>query len=196
MIVDALSKFCIRHGIITSEELPVFRYCIEKRFYSAVVFLPLLLLGTIWTNFATTFAFLCAFTYLRSTTNGLHAKKPLFCFICSLLIEYLLFKYAIPLLTKTNVIITLFMSALAVFLLAPYNHPNMNLTQEEIVACRSASRIRLVQLFLVLLILSFFSWRDIVIGPFLGIALASVLLILAYIINWEEFKCLTKEKSS
>lgn len=196
MIIDALSEFCIRHDIITSEDLPMFRYCVEKRFYSAVVFLPLFLLGIIWTNFATTISFLCAFSYLRSTTNGLHAKNPGTCFIFSILIEFVLFKFALPLLTVPNAMIALLICIVAVFFLAPYNHPNMNLTPEEIDACRTSSRIRMVQLLFILLISSVLAWTDFTIGLFLGIALVSVLLILAYITNWEEFKCLTKKKNS
>lgn len=196
MIIDALSTFCVRHDIITGEDLPMFRYCIEKRFYSAVVFLPLFLFGVIWTNFATTVAFLGAFSYLRSTTNGFHAPKPGICFICSILIEFILFKFVIPLLNKPNVIVALCISIFTVFLLAPYNHPNMDLTPEEIAACRTSSRIRMAQLLLILFISSILSWADFAIGLFLGIALVSVLLILAYITNWEEFKCLTKKKNS
>lgn len=196
MIVDVLSDFCIRHEIITSEDLPMFRYCVEKRFYSAVVFLPLFLLGIIWTNFATTVAFLGAFSYLRSTTNGLHAKSPGTCFIFSILIEFILFKFVIPLLNKPNVIVALCISFFIVFLLAPYNHPNMDLTPDEIDACRASSRIRMVQLLFILLISSVLAWTDFTIGLFLGIALVSVLLILAYITNWEEFKCFTKKKNS
>ena len=194
MIIDYISDFCVRHGIIRKEDLPMFRYCVEKRFYSIVVFLPLVVLGIMWTNVATTVAFLGAFSYLRSTTNGFHAKKSGACFIYSILIEFILFRYVIPFLTPKIVIISLIISLLIIMMLAPYNHPNMALTSDEILACRTVSRKRTVHLLIIFLVSTLLSWDDVSVGLLLGIALVSVLLCLAYISNWEELKCLAKKR--
>lgn len=192
MIVELLTDFCLRHEIVTFDELPVFRYCIEKRLYSAIAFIPLFLCGIIWTNFATTIAFLCSFSYLRSTTNGFHAAKPSICFIISLLIELLLFKCVIPILNAVIVLTTIAICTFAIYVLSPFNHPNMDLSSEEISACRIESRKRL----LILLFLLVASWgvslADVFIGLFLGIALVAVLLCLAYISDWEDFLCSKK----
>lgn len=196
MITETISSFCLRHKIIEAEDLPIFLYCIEKRFYSAIAFIPLFLCGIIWTNIATTLAFLCSFSYLRSTTNGFHTKKPSTCFIVSVLIELLLFKYFIPILTDVIVVITTVLSIVIVFVLAPYNHPNMDLSFEETTACRTESRKRLLFLLFLLLVSSVLSFNNIFIGLFLGIALVSVLLCLAYISNWEVLTCLTRKEKS
>lgn len=183
MFVSALSNFCIRHGLIQADDLPMLRYCIEKRFYSAVVFLPLFVLGCIWTNLVTTVAFLGAFSYLRSTTNGFHAESPATCFICSVLIEFVLFVYILPHITTGIAIITLIISTVIIFAMAPFNHPNMGMTAKEICACRKLSKRRLIFLFLVFLISLALSWTDATAGLILGIALVAVLLCLAYIFN-------------
>lgn len=196
MIVDTLSEFCIHHDIITTEDLPMFRYCIEKRLLSAILLCPLFFLGIQWTNVSTTLSFLCAFSYLRSTTNGFHAAKPRTCFIFSVLIELLLFKYVIPRLNILIVVITIPLSVVAIFALAPFNHPNMDLSPEEINACRTESRKRLIILLFFLLTVAVLSWIDIFVGLFLGIALVSVLLCLAYISNLEVLLCSTKRMRS
>lgn len=187
MIVELLTDFCLRHEIVTSDELPMLRYCIEKRLYSAIAFIPLFLCGIIWTNIATTTAFLCSFSYLRSTTNGFHAAKPSICFIFSIVIEFLLFKCVIPILNPVCALIPITICAFTIYVLSPYNHPNMDLSSEEITACRIESRKRLFILLLLLLVSCFFSLEDVFTGLFLGIALVTVLLCLAYISNWEDF---------
>lgn len=161
----------------------MFRYCFEKRFYSVINFFPLFFLGVMLANVTTTVSFLISFSYLRSMTNGFHAKNPGICFLFSLLIEFALFKYIIPLICLANVIIFLMASILVVFSLAPFNHPCMRLTPEEIKACRAASRHRMIHLLFVLFSSTVLSWTSISIGLYLGIVLASVLLCLAYIFN-------------
>lgn len=194
MIIDSISDYFLRHGLIRQEDLAMFRYCLEKRIFSVIVFIPLIILGIVWTNVFTTIAFLGAFSYLRSTTNGFHAKKVVTCFFFSILIEFILFRFVIPLLTPTSIFVSLFISMISILLLAPYNHPNMALTSDEICACRTLSRKRVFHLLIAFLISNLLSWTDISIGLFLGIALVSVLLCLAYISNWEELICLAKKR--
>ena len=183
MLLDTLSEFCIRHEIVQKKDLPMLRYCIEKRFYTIINLFPLFFIGIMLANLTSTVPFLISFSYLRSMTNGLHAKKPGICFLYSLLIEFVLFKYIIPLISFAYVIIFLIASILVVFSLAPFNHPCMSLTPDEVEACRVASRHRLLHLLFVLFSSTVLSWTGISIGLCLGIALASVLLCLAYIFN-------------
>ena len=183
MIIDTISEFCIRHDIIKVEDLPMFRYCIERRIVSSILICALFFLGIQWTSVATTVSFLAAFSYLRSMTNGFHTANPGICFVLSTLIELLLFKYVIPKINLLIVTVTISLSIIAVLSLAPFNHPNMDLSSEEIKACHTESIKRLVILLFYLLVSAVLSWTDIFIGLFLGIALVSVLLCLAYIFN-------------
>ena len=196
MILNILSDLCIRHGIITTEDLPMFRYCVEKRLLSAILLCPLFLLGIQLTNVTTTLSFLSAFSYLRSTTNGFHAAKTGTCFTYSVLIELILFKFVIPQLNFIITVVTLSMSVIAIFVLAPFNHPNMDLSHAEIKACRIESRKRLNILLLFLLGTAALSWTDLFVGLYLGIALVSVLLFLAYISNLEVLLCSIKKTRS
>lgn len=196
MIIDTVSDFCIRHEIIKAEDIPMFRYCLEKRLLSSLLLCPLFFLGIQWASVITTLSFLGAFSYLRSMTNGFHAAKPGTCFVFSVLIELLLFKCVIPQLNSYIVVISTLLSSIAICCLAPYNHPNMDLSQKEIKACRAESRKRLAILLFLLVLSALLSWFEMLVGLFLGIALVSVLLCLAYISNLEVLLCSTKRMRS
>ena len=194
MIIDRISGYFIQHNLIEEDELPMFRYCVEKRIFSAIAFIPLFILGIIWTNVLTTISFLGAFSYLRSTTNGFHANKAGTCFFFSILIEFIIFRFVIAILTPRIILVSLILSLVTIFFLAPYNHPNMALTCDEIRACRVLSRKRAIILLIAFLVSNILALTDVAIGLFLGIALVSVLLCLAYISNWGEIICLTKKR--
>ena len=196
MIIDTISELCIRHKIITVEELPLFRYCLQKRLLSSLLLCPLFFLGIHLASVVTTLSFLSAFSYLRSMTNGFHASKPVTCFVFSVLIELLLFKCVIPKLSIHIAVIITLLSSIAVCCFAPYNHPNMDLSPDEIKACRTESRKRLAILIILLLLSAFLAWEEMFVGLFLGISLVSVLLCLAYISNLEVLLCLSKRMRS
>lgn len=196
MIIDTISKLCIRHGIIKAEDVPIFRYCMEKRLLSTLLLCPLFFLGIQCASVVTTLSFLGAFSYLRSMTNGYHATKPGTCFVFSVLIELLLFKCVIPRLSIYIVIVSTLLSSIAIFYLAPYNHPNMDLSHKEIKACRAESRKRLAILLFLLILSTLLSWSEMFVGLFLGIVLVSVLLCLAYISNLEVLLCSAKRMRS
>lgn len=77
----------------------------------------------------------------------------------------------------------LILSAAIIWKYAPYNHPNMNLSTEEIMACRRAARKRLVFLIICSIVFRFLSVGELSCGIDLGILQVAIMLILAYMIK-------------
>lgn len=185
MIINTLCNYCLRNDIISSNDLPLLRYCLEKKLYTFLVSVPLFVLGVVLTDFITTISFLWSFYFLRKSTNGFHAKTAIGCFIGSICIEYLLLQFICPFLSLPIVAVLIALSSASIWRLAPFNHPNMNLSPDEVMACRTSSRRHLTILIsLIFLFYYIFSAIQIIKGITIGIALDAFLLNIAYFFKW------------
>ena len=180
MLVDRLLLYCISHNVVAEDDIPMLRYCIEKKLNTIVTLIPLVAVGIPIAGVLTTVSFLWTFIYLRQMTNGYHAKTPRRCFLSSILLELLILacaRYNFPfgtILTMTAA------SALVIWLFSPYPHPNMNYSPTEILVCRVISRKRVLIVFFVMFLCYALSMPHIVNGICFGTILASVLLGFAY----------------
>ena len=77
----------------------------------------------------------------------------------------------------------LILSAISIFYLAPYNHPNMDLSVEEATACAKNAKKRLITLILLLIALHLTQLNQFSTGILLGIVMTAVMLVLAYILK-------------
>lgn len=183
MIVEMLVSYCERHGIIQKEDIPMLKYCVEKKLYSFLMLVSLFVIGVLISDFMTVISFLVTFVYLRQMTNGYHAKAAVSCFAGSLFLEVSILecaKYDYPfwaILLMTSV------SAMIIWKFAPFNHPNMNLSDAEIAACKDSSRKRLFLIILIMVFSFVLSETRIVKGICFGIILAAGLLGFAYIMK-------------
>lgn len=178
--IDSLVEVCIQKGYVTEEKAPWLRYALERRLASLVVFAPLICIGLLITNPATMFAFFITFCSLRMRTNGFHAKSSGRCLIYSMVGE-LFFLRVLP--TLWNDIIAfaaLAISTVLIWVLAPYNHPNMNLSPEEILACATSAKWRLGILVFALSVLSVWKQEHLARGIVLGIVMTASTLAMAY----------------
>lgn len=183
MLVDRLLSYCISHDVVAEDDIPMLRYCIEKRFYTFVTFIPLVAVGIRIAGVLTTGSFLGTFIYLRKMTNGYHAKTPGRCFVGSLLLESLLLsctKRDLPLLP---ILIMTAASVVIIWNYAPYTHPNMNYSPNEVVACRALSRKRVLIVIFIMGVCYLFYEPHIIVGMGFGIILAAGLLGLANIMK-------------
>ena len=183
MIVEVLVSYCERHGIIQTEDIPMLKYCVEKKLYSFLMLIPLFVVGVLISDFLTFISFLGAFVYLRQMTNGYHAKTATRCFVGSPFLEVGILecaKYDYPfwvilLMTSASVMI--------IWKFAPFNHPNMNLSDGEIAACKNSSKKRLVLIISIMALFYVLSEIRIVKGICFGVILAAGLLGFAYIMK-------------
>lgn len=181
--IDRFSYYCIERKLITPSDYAWFKYGLEKRIYTVVVAIPFFFLAVYLTNIYTALAFYSSFYCLRRRVGGFHAGSVWMCFVWSLLFEFIFLGMLNPLLNMVETLLLSAVSLVVVFILAPYNHPKMNLSAEEIVACRISSRKYSCGIVLGVLVFSVLDAAIIAKGFSLGLAMAACLLCLAYIVN-------------
>lgn len=179
--IGTLVDRCIAKGYITQDQAPWLYYGIEKRVTTILIAIPMLIIGSLVSTPAMSIAFYISFCSLRTRTNGLHAKTLAGCLNLSIISE-ILFLGILPCILNDAVAVSLLiMSIISIFILAPYNHPNMALSVKESTACAKSAKKRLLILVLLLIILHRMQLKQFVTGILLGIVMAALTLVLAYI---------------
>ena len=181
--ISKITAFCIRKRIIKAEDAVWFQYGLEKRVSTILVAFPFFVLAVVLTNVVAAVFFYISFYWLRARTNGHHSKTIIGCFVISLLLDGLFCGVLYPLLNCENVLIFMTFSVIAVFLLAPYNHPNIKLSKEAIVLCRKHARWRICCLSGITSLAMLTDFFEIAKGIALGSAMASLMLCVPYILE-------------
>lgn len=184
--IGALVDVCVARGYITQDEAPWLYYGIEKRVTTILISIPMLIIGSLVSTPAMSIAFYISFCSLRTRTNGLHAKTLAGCFILSIISEIFFLGILPCILNDTVAISLLVLSIISIFILAPYNHPNMALSVEESTVCAKNAKKQLLILSLLLIILQKMQLKQFVTGILLGIVMAALTLVLAYILKGGE----------
>ena len=183
MWLTHLTDYCLRHDIIAEEDIPWFQYGIEKRVSTVIVGIPVFIVAVLLSDILTATAFYVSFYLLRTRTNGFHASTVWGCLCSSLLCITVFLGILNPILIRPAAVGLSFAGTVIVFILAPYDHPNMNYTEKELLACKKSSRFRCSALLIFSILLHFFDIPKPANGLSLGIAMAAFLLCLAYILN-------------
>ena len=179
--VNAFTDMCIRKGYVSVERAPWLQYALEKRVTSILISIPIIVLGFILAPPAMVISFYFSFYLLRVRTNGFHASSVLRCFLLSL-IGVGFFLGVFPKILGNMMEFTLLaVSVILIYKLAPYNHPNMNLTDEESKACAKSAKKRLSILTLLSVALFIMELKQLATGSLLGIVMVAVTLIFAYV---------------
>lgn len=182
-LVDCISGFCLRKGIVTDNQLPWFKYGLEKRISSILVSIPFFFLAVILSDIFVASAFFTCFYVLRSRTNGFHAKTFWGCFFLSIVYVILFIGVLYHILDTAAIGLVAIIGASCIWMLAPFNSSEMHLSNAEEKACRTSSRISSISILLGGFVFQGFGLATITKGLFLGIAMAAYLLCLAYILN-------------
>lgn len=183
---ENVGLYCVQHEIISEDQLPWFIYGIEKRVVSICTFPPFFLIALFCSTFWSAVALFVSFFLIRRRASGFHANSVGSCLCISLLVEVLFLKIVYPFLRGVQTISITGICLIIIFHLAPYNHPNMNFTEDEISACRSSARINTCILSLATIVAHFAGLHEISKGLLIGIAMATFLLCLAYISEWRK----------
>lgn len=185
---NAIFAYCIQHTIIDSKDEAWLRYGIEKRLSTAVIMFPFFILSWILTDLPSSLSFLLAFKLLRVKASGYHTNTVMGCFIISLSLEILFLTGLYPMLSFEIVLACNLFSCVTVFILAPYNHPNMGLSPEEKNALRLTSQKTVLSLSLVSTTCYALGALSVAKGLTTGVAMAAFSLCLAYINDWRKQK--------
>lgn len=178
--VNSFVEMCVEKDYVSQERATWLQYALEKRIVTVMGFIPLLILGIMIAHPATVGGFLAAFCLLRSRTNGYHAKSAGRCLIYSIIGEVLFLKVLPMVWNDIICCIVLTVSFVLIWFLAPYNHPNMDLSSEEVTACAKSAKQRLCLLLLALSTLYVQKQNQLALGIFLGIVMAASALAIPY----------------
>ena len=179
-------NMCIDNGYITQEQAPWLHYGIEKRITTFLISIPMLIVGSLISSPAMVVSFYISFCLLRSRTNGFHAKSFGGCFVLSLLTEVVFLDFFPRVWNETVATTLLIVSTISIFTLAPYNHPNMDLSSDELIECARSAKKRLLTLILLVIVMYTLHLNQIATWILLGIVMVAVTLTLAYIPKGEE----------
>lgn len=178
--VESFVSKCVESGYISCNKAPWLTYALEKRISSVIITIPLLFLGTKISSISVAIAFYVSSRSIRSYTNGVHAKSLIGCFCGSIICEICFLGIFRSILTVELKIIFMLVSLILIWLLAPYNHPNMALSKEEIHLCASKAKRRVLLLAVATLILDAASVHDAAEGILLGLVMTAIMLAMAY----------------
>ena len=182
LIVDS----CVSKGYITHELAPWLHYGIERRILALVISAPMLLIGSVISSPEMSISFYISFYFLRSRTNGSHAKTPGRCLLLSIIGELIFLGLLSRVWNISLAIILLMPSVVSIIFLAPFNHPNMNLSTDEISGCRKSARRRLVVLLGLLIVFHVIQQDQLVTGISLGVVMVATMLTFAYLPKGDE----------
>lgn len=184
--ISKLSVICVKKKLINPEDVPWFEYGIEARITTAISTVPFILLAVRLSDIPTALAFLAVFKFLRARTSGYHANSVLGCISVSLILELLFLGIFLQQLNSVTFYVSNGISFTLIFFLAPFVHPNMNFSEEEILALRYSSKRRVMLTTLLALVCDFLNYTAVARGLTTGIAMAAFMLCLAYYIDWRK----------
>lgn len=178
--IDTLVEICIQKDYVSQDEAPWLRYALERRITSLIAFVPLLIIGFLITNPANLLAFLITFFSLRTRTNGFHAKSVGRCLLYSILEKIFFLRFPPTVWNDIIAFIALVVSIVLIWLFAPYDHPNMDLSSEEKTACAKSTKWRLSMLIFALSVLYVWKQYQLALGIHLGVVMTASTLAMAY----------------
>lgn len=184
--ISIISTACVKHDLIDSEDVPWFEYGIETRITTIISLIPFTLLAMKLSDLPTTLAFLAAFIFLRACISGYHANSVLGCISVSLILELFFFCVFLQHLNTAFFYISNGVSLTAIYFLAPFVHPNMNFSKEEILSLHCSTKRRVTLTTFLALACYRISFTAIAKGITTGTAMAAFMLCLAYFINWRK----------
>ena len=177
------TDLCLEKQIITQTQVPWFLYALEKRALTVLGAIPFFFLAVILSNLPCALFFFASFYCLRTYIGGFHAKTILGCLVISLLSETAFFLIGYPLLSTPVIFCTVILCVAVIYILAPYNHPNMHLTEEEAAACGKRGCIRALVISVCTIAAGLCGLNETAKGFTLGTALATAMLCLGYIFD-------------
>ena len=142
-------------GVI-QDKIEIYKYGFELLISSLIGISLILIIGFLSKTFFDSLVFLVCFILLRQSTGGYHSKTYLSCNL-SFITVYLIFIYyrSNIMFSYEGLFITVIMSIVIIFLLAPIEHKNKKMSKEKKSFHKITSRIISFTFLLIILILCF-----------------------------------------
>lgn len=179
-LAGKITDWLIKNGTISQQNKENYVYGLEVSIEKLITYSFLLLLAIVLKIFIPSVLFILFFVVLRGYAGGFHASTYWGCFISTIVLYLGCSQLMAPLFIAHSyfVIPTILVSFMIILLLAPMNHPNLNLSQKELHRCKIGARIvAVIQVGLVILGEISGINTVYVVFPFLGTLMCAVLLI-------------------
>lgn len=141
-LADYLTNYLLRHDIIKEESVEEYIYGFQMIIGKLFNCGTLLIMSACNRNLIPTMLFMLVLFGLRSRTGGYHAKTPTRCYVTTVICYMLIVNVIAPIVDSNRVfpIAILTFSSIVIFTFAPINHPNLELDEIEMKACRRSFR--------------------------------------------------------
>ena len=182
------AKYLIGNDIGQEDTEEDYVYGLELAMEKMITFSVIFILALYFKLFFPSVLFLAFFIILRGYTGGYHADTFAGCFTGTLFLYIIGAKVAVPFLVEERMIasLALVFSIIFIGLLAPMNHPNLNLDKKEIKFCKKGIRAALsIELAFILGEIICKVNPVYIVFPLFGILMCAMLLIIAKIIKQE-----------
>lgn len=186
-IAKELTFKMISSELIKAEKEDYYIYAIVSIFEKIIVFGTILVIGIANKIILPTLVFGVGFMGLRKRTNGFHAKKFYMCYIGTIII-YCMVIVIEPFLTNYKYLMytVVILAASIIVVIGVINHPNMDLTKEEFVDSKRASRWFVLLEICILGMLIMLKVEQIYISYYsMGIIICAILMCIAKVTKQE-----------
>lgn len=188
MIAVRITQYLIKNEVGKSDYEQSYIYGIEIIIEKIITYSVLLVLALYFKLLIPSLLFIAFFVLLRGYTGGYHANTYAGCFVGTMVMYLTCSQVVAPLLLNEEMFLFLGLAitGLAIFILAPVNHPNLDLNSYEIKKCRNGMKVVLA--IEMAFVLGCIIWRVnklYIVFSFLGMVMCAILLILAKIIKQE-----------
>ena len=178
-MAQVLAIRSIKAGIIEVDDTEWFIYSVEKRLTTLLTSALFLAVGSCLANSCIAVSYLSTFLFLRTRTNGFHARTYYHCLLASIGSEVFFLRFLLPLLTPRAVWVLNIVSISIILVAAPVNSPNIHMTRDELKQTKKNICIRL--LCLIYFLLLFRQMISVLQGITLGNTMAALFLVIAII---------------
>ena len=139
-----ISSFFVTNNIIKSEDKEVYDYSLEIMLSTILNGLVVLLIAILTRSFLLSIVYLVGFLPLRGMAGGYHAKTHFRCMLV-LLFTYSAFLLVIKFIPQNAVVyslaVSVLLSFLLIFILAPVEDKNKPLSEKEVKKLKKKSRV-------------------------------------------------------
>lgn len=187
-LIGTITNYCIKKDLIQPEQISWFQYGLEKKIVTLFVGIPFLVIAFAISSWLCAISFFVTYFFIRKYADGYHAKTIWGCLFFSLLVELFFIGILPKMLNMPLRFLLLSICFPAVWIFAPYNHPNMHLSVDEAKYCQKHARFRICLSTFLATVFSLTELSEIANGCTIGIAMATTLLCLGYIMNWRNIQ--------
>ncbi|RKI39309.1 hypothetical protein D7V86_17280 [bacterium D16-51] len=176
-IIRCILTYSISEDCINKKDLDIYSFGMECMILKWIHYTSYIVIGIVLDSLISLFVSACILVPLRTRAGGYHANTRIGCYFFSCFMVIMLCILNGIFLPDWIIILCLFFSDIAIFLLAPIENENRILEQDEITQFRRQVIILLMIGNVAFLILQ---WNEIAISKYLenGIVMAAILLLL------------------